>query len=361
MRRAARARIDLNALRHNLSVARAAAPGSRVMAVIKADAYGHGMREAARALAGLSDAFAVSCVQEAAVLREAGITQPLVVLQGFKDDAELVEVVRLDAQTVLHEPGQLACLESSHLETPPAVWLKLDTGMHRLGFAPVEAAALVQRLRTGDLVAGHPGLMTHLACADEPARPESETQLRAFDEAVAGLPGEQSIANSAAVLRMPAAHRDWVRPGIMLYGASPLIGVSAESMGLRPVMTVGAPVVAVKPLRPGDAVGYGGTYVCERPRTLAIVAIGYGDGYPRHAPSGTPVLVRGHRCPLMGRVSMDMLGVDVTDVPDVRVGDMATLWGEGLPVDEIAEVAGTISYELLCSVGGRLQAEYVES
>jgi alanine racemase len=360
VRRAARARIDLSALRHNLRVARAAAPGSRIMAVTKADAYGHGMPEAARALAGECDAFAVSCVQEAARLREAGIAQPLVVLQGFKDGAELAEAARLGARPVLHEPGQIACLESASLDKPPAVWLKLDTGMHRLGFPPFEAAALVQRLGTSGRVAGQPGLMTHLACADEPARPEAGMQLRVFDEAVAGLPGEQSVANSAAVLRMPAAHRDWVRPGIMLYGASPLIGVSAESLGLRPVMTVSAPVVAVKPLQPGDAVGYGGTYVCDRPRRLAIVAIGYGDGYPRHAPGGTPVLLHGRRCPLMGRVSMDMLGVDVTDVPQVRVGDMATLWGEDLPVDEIAEAAGTISYELLCRVGGRLQVDYVE-
>ncbi|ACL72016.1 alanine racemase [Thioalkalivibrio sulfidiphilus] len=360
MRRAARARIDLNALRHNLRTARRAAPRSRVMAVIKAEAYGHGMLAVARALAAQADAFAISCIDEARVLREAGVTLPLVVLQGFRDAAQLIEVARLgDVQPVIHSTGQLDVLESAALPAPLRVWLKLDTGMHRLGLPPGEAAVLQNRIAALPQVAGVPGLMTHLACADEPERPETGIQLQVFDAATADLPGERSIANSAAVLRTPAACRDWVRPGIMLYGASPLAGETAQSLDLQPVMTVSAPVVAVKRLAAGDAVGYGGGYVCQSPRTMAVVAMGYGDGYPRHAPSGTPVRVHGRRCALMGRVSMDMLCVDVTEVPGVAPGDDVTLWGEGLPVDEIAAAAGTISYELLCSVGGRLRLEYV--
>lgn len=354
MRRSARARIDLSALHHNLRIARDAAAGGRVIAVVKADAYGHGMLPVARALSGEVHGLAVSCVQEATALRDAGIRGPLMLLQGFRDGRELLEAARLGTQPVVHEPGQLACLEAARLPEPVSVWLKLDTGMHRLGFAPSQACALLERLAACRQVAGVPGLLTHLACADEPERPETAAQIRVFDEATRGLPGEHSVANSAAILRVPAARRGWVRPGIMLYGASPLPAATAEDLALRPVMTVTAPVVAVRPLEAGDAVGYGGGYVCAGPRMLAMVAMGYGDGYPRHAPSGTPVLLRGRRCPLMGRVSMDMLAVDVTDVPEVAVGDTATLWGEGLPVDEIAAAAGTISYELLCGVGGRL-------
>jgi alanine racemase len=360
VRRAARARIDLSALRHNLRVARDAAPGSRIMAVIKAQAYGHGMLDVARAIAGECDGLAVSCVQEAAVLRDAGVQGGITLLQGFKDTEELAEVVHLGVDTVVHEPGQLALLKAARLTSPVGVWLKLDTGMYRLGFEPARVHALLERLDDTGRVAGTPGLMTHLACADEPGRGETTDQIRVFDEATAGLPGERSMANSAAILSVPEARRDWVRPGIMLYGASPIVSATADELGLRPVMTVTAPVVAVKSLKPGDAVGYGASFVCTRPSRLAVVAMGYGDGYPRHAPSGTPVLLHGRRCGLLGRVSMDMLAVDVTEVPDVQVGDMATLWGEGLPVDEIAVAAGTISYELLCSVGGRLRLDYVE-
>lgn len=360
MRRAARARIDLSALRHNLRVARDAAPDTRVMAVVKADAYGHGMVPVVRAIAGACDGLAVSCVQEAVALHEAGIRSPVVLLQGFKDEAELREAARLGARPVLHEPGQLACLEATRFTRDVRVWLKLDTGMHRLGFAPEQAGGVLQRLSAMRPVSGPPGVMTHLACADEPGRAESDAQIRTFEAATRHLPGERSIANSAALLRIPEARRGWVRPGIMLYGASPLLDTTAAALDLRPVMTVTAPVVAVKSLKPGDAVGYGGSYVCREPRTMAVVAMGYGDGYPRHAPGGTPVLLRGRRCALMGRVSMDMLSVDATEVPEVKVGDTATLWGEGLPVDEIAAAAGTISYELLCGVGGRLQAEYAD-
>jgi alanine racemase len=330
------------------------------MAVIKAEAYGHGMVTVARVLAMEADAFAISCIDEAKELREAGITLPLVVLQGFRDETQLIEAARLgDVQPVIHSAGQLGALESTVLPAPLRVWLKLDTGMHRLGLPPAEAAALQARVAALSQVTGVPGLMTHLACADEPQRPETGIQVQAFDAATADLPGERSIANSAALLRVPDACRDWVRPGIMLYGASPLADETAQSLDLQPVMTVSAPVVAVKRLAAGDAVGYGGSYVCKSPRTMAVVAMGYGDGYPRHAPSGTPVLVRGQRCELMGRVSMDMLCVDVTEVPEVSPGDSVTLWGEGLPVDQIAAAAGTISYELLCSVGGRLRVEHV--
>lgn len=344
--------IDLGALRHNLQRVRQAAPGCRVMAAIKANGYGHGLVRVANALEQ-SDSFGVASIDEALALRAAGVAAPIILLEGFfhPDEIPLVEQHRLEL--LLHHPAQIAALEQATIHKPIRVWLKVDTGMHRLGVPPEDAASLWQRLER------HPGLhplgqMTHLACADEPDHPATAIQLEQFRRATESLPGERGIANSAGVLGWPETHAEWVRPGIMLYGVSPFIGGRAAEHGLKPVMTLSSELIAVNRLREGDTVGYGATWRCPEAMTIGVVAAGYGDGYPRHAVAGTPVLVNGRRVPLIGRVSMDMICVDLRTQPEARIGDPVVLWGDGLPVEEIAEAAGTIAYELLCSVTGRV-------
>jgi alanine racemase len=356
MRRAARALIDLSALRHNLDRARAGAPRARVLAVVKADGYGHGAVAAARALAG-ADALAVAHLGEALALREAAVRAPVLVLQGARDAPELAEAATQGLEIVVHHEAQLQALEST--PAPIGVWLKVDSGMHRLGFAPRELPEIHARLGALQGVGAPPVLMTHLACAEDRADPSTARQLARFDQAVGGLPGARSIANSAGLLGYPDSHRDWVRPGIMLYGASPFVGGSGEREGLRPVMTLSAPLIAIRHLRAGDRVGYGGAYVCPEDMPVGVVAIGYADGYPRHAPSGTPVGVAGGRVALVGRVSMDMITVDLRGVRPPRLGDEVILWGPGLAVEEVAERSGTIAYELLCNAGRHCHREYV--
>jgi alanine racemase len=345
------------ALRHNLARALALAPGRKAWAVIKADGYGHGMEWAAAELAECAHGFALSCVEEALALRESGATAPILVLQGPRTAAEWKLCARHDLQPVLHDEAQLRELATFGGELP-GLWIKLDTGMHRLGFAPLKAQALFQQLR--DHPAARLGLhwLTHLACADQPAHPMNREQLDLFMHTVSELPGQRSVANSALVISGGAAavaRAEWIRPGIMLYGSNPLEGEIGPERDLRPVMTVTAPLIATKRLEPGTTVGYGATWTAGRATRAGVVSIGYADGYPRHAPGGTPVLVRGRECPLIGRVSMDMLEIDLTEVPDAKVGDSVTLWGEGLPIERIAEAAGTISYDLMTRVAGRLQ------
>lgn len=350
MTRAARAAIDLQALRHNLQRVRQAAPASRVMAVIKADAYGHGMSTVARALDD-ADALAVTFVSEAMDLREAGINKSIVALQGFKNLQELKAAAQYDIWLVIHHHNQLRLLEKQRLNSKVKVWVKVDSGMHRLGFAECELARVYRRINGLSMIEGQPGLLTHLACADERTNPYTRKQIRHFDSTVSGLGGEQSIANSAAVLGFPTTHRDWVRPGIMLYGASPFVDVDAAECGLKPVMSLSAPLISVKRHNRGDAIGYGGDYVCPQDMPIGIAAIGYGDGYPRHAPSGTPVLINGRRAALAGRVSMDMITIDLRGIDRPQPGDDVLLWGDGLPAEVVAHRAGTISYALFCGVG----------
>jgi alanine racemase len=319
------------------------------MAVIKADAYGHGAIDVARALHE-ADAFAVTFVNEAQALRESGIRHPIVALQGFRDRQELMISQRYDIQPILHQQDQIHLLETTRLKSALRVWLKIDTGMHRLGFPPAELNRLYRKLNGLPAVKGHPALLTHLAYADEPVNPCTHQQLVRFNDAVSGLTGERSIANSAAILAFPESHYDWVRPGIMLYGASPFIGGDVKAEGLRPVMTLRAPLIAIRQQHKGDAIGYGGSYICPQNMIIGVVAIGYADGYPRHAPSGTPVLINGQRVSLAGRVSMDMITIDLRGIDQPRLGDEVTLWGQGVTVDEVAHYAGTISYELLCRV-----------
>ncbi|MCD6061797.1 MAG: alanine racemase [Moraxellaceae bacterium] len=358
--RDARLGISTAALHHNLRRVREAAPYSRVMAMVKADAYGHGARIVAETLAS-ADGFGVAILEEALALRAAGIRQPITVLEGVFTPAEMFEAVRQNLTLVIHQEEQVALLEQCKLSGPVNVWLKLDTGMHRLGLAPETAVSAFRRIRSARIT-GELGLLTHFACADQLESPMTEKQLARFRavQQVLTRNGEltlpESMANSAGILAWPATHGTWVRPGIMLYGSSPFPDQTAESLGLRPVMTLTSKLIAVRPLKKGEPVGYGASWVADRDTRIGVVGIGYGDGYPRHAPHGTPVLIEGRRVPLVGRVSMDMLTVDLGSVP-AQVGDTCVLWGEGLPADEVATRAGTISYELFCKVTARVRRE----
>lgn len=346
--------IDLDALRQNLARARAAAPGARVMAVIKANGYGHGLLRVAAALAD-ADALAVARVGEGVQLRDAGSRMRIAVLEGCFDERELAEAAGRDLDLVFHHPDQIRLLELARLRRPLRCWLKVDSGMHRLGFALEEAADAHAALAAAAPGPERPGIMTHLANADDLADPYTRHQLEAFRPLAERLGAPVSISNSAGVLGWSAAHGDWVRPGLMLYGASPFVGGRAADHGLRPVMTLRSRLIAVNRYAAGDRIGYGGTYVCPEDMPVGVVAVGYGDGYPRHARTGTPVLVAGRRAPLVGRVSMDMISVDLRGVPEARVGDPAVLWGEGLPIEEIAECADTIPYQLTCAITARVQ------
>jgi alanine racemase len=350
MTRPIRALIRSSALRNNLSVARALAPDARVFAVIKADAYGHGMLRTAQALAH-ADGFAVLEVDAAARLRAAGHAQRILLLEGFFESAELPELVALRAAAVLHSPEQLRMLESARLAAPLDLFVKINTGMNRLGFPPGELPRVLEALRAC-ANAGSITLMTHFACADD-AR-GIDWQLAAFERAADGVELPRSLANSATLLRYPQAARGWARLGIMLYGASPFAERPAAALGLQPAMTLESRVIAVQALEAGACVGYGATFRAQARMRVGLVACGYADGYPRHAPTGTPVLVAGRRARLVGRVSMDMLCVDLDPVPEAGVGAPVVLWGEGLPVEEVATAAGTISYELLCARAPRV-------
>jgi alanine racemase len=329
------------------------------MAVIKADGYGHGILRVARALRD-ADALAVARVNEGVALREAGERRPIVILEGFFDQAELAAAAKQDLELVIHESGQIEQLERHNPFTPVSCWLKLDTGMHRLGIPQEGAAEGFRRLSHCKAVKGKVRLMTHLANADDTRDPATDQQLQLFRELVRELDADASSANSGGVLGWKESHSEWVRPGIMLYGASPFLDHTGEDDGLLPVMTLRSRVIAVNHYRKGDRIGYGGTWSCPQDMRVGVVAIGYGDGYPRHAAAGTPVLINGHRVPLVGRVSMDSISVDLRTQPGVKVGDPVVLWGKGLPIEEIARAAGTISYQLLCCITNRVEIIEIE-
>jgi alanine racemase len=358
--RATGAVINLSALRHNLQRVRELAPRARIMAVVKANAYGHGIAQVARALSG-TDAFAVACLEEALEIRYAGLAHPIILLEGVFRAAELEEAARNGCELVVHDSSQLALLEESLLQHNLGIWLKIDTGMHRLGFPSSMAHALWQRLCAARAVRNPVRLMTHLACADETANPRTQLQMETFATATAGIQTERSVANSAGILAWPDSHADWVRPGILLYGASPFPGRCGVQEGLTPAMTMSTTLISVQRVNKGEAVGYGGAWVAPEDMHIGIAAIGYGDGYPRHAPNGTPVLVNGVRASLVGRVSMDMIAVDLRGLPRAQTGDPVTLWGRDLPIEEIARAAGTIPYELLCGVTQRVRVSVVEN
>jgi alanine racemase len=348
------ATIDTGALRHNLERVRSFAPRSKVMAVIKANAYGHGLVAVARALEG-ADSFAVARVDEGMTLRNAGIHKRTVLLEGVFDRTQLDAAASAGFELVVHTAEQIDLLRQAGAGEPFKVWLKLDSGMNRLGFKGEAFGAARAALGALPRVKSPVNLFTHLACADDPELPATNEQLGRFAAATHTLAGERSIANSAAMLSFPQAQADWVRPGLLLYGVSPFGGSIGADFGLRPAMTLHSHLIAIKDLAPGERVGYGGYWSATRDTRLAVAAVGYGDGYPRSLGSGSPVLVGGQRAPLAGRVSMDMIGIDVTDLPQApKIGDPVVLWGAGLPVEEIAVWADTIPYELLCGISQRV-------
>ncbi|TXT22931.1 MAG: alanine racemase [Gallionellaceae bacterium] len=323
------------------------------MAVIKAAAYGHGLLPAAEAL-GAADGFALLDLRDAIKLRDAGFRQTILLLEGFFTPDDLPPSVAHDFACVIHNAQQLAMLDSCPRRSALQVWLKINTGMNRLGFAPRDVPAAMEKLKRHTAVRDIT-LMTHFSHADEAAGVAA--QLEVFDALAAPYRTARSLANSAALLRYPATHADWVRPGIMLYGASPF-GPGGQPFGLKPAMTLQSRIISVREIAAGECIGYSGTFCAPAPMRAGVVACGYADGYPRHAPTGTPVLVEGQRSKTLGRVSMDMLSVDLSALPDACVGSSVTLWGEGLPVEEVAQAAGTISYELLCAVSGRVPLVY---
>ena len=359
MSRPAKVVISLSALRHNFNRIRTLAPDTRIMAIVKADAYGHGLSHTAQCLEH-ADAFGVACLEEAGELRQAKIKQRIILLEGPYSGEELAEISQLGLDIVVHDLSQIEMLEQNQLNKPVCVWLKVDTGMHRLGFSPdlvnqvlarLEQSACVQNVR----------LMTHLASANNREDPMTREQMQCFSQLSEYMSHEKTIANSAGILAFSEAHVDWVRPGIMLYGVSPFSDSNGPQEGLQPVMMLQSKLITVRALKAGEPVGYGATWRCPEDMSVGVVAAGYGDGYPRHAESGTPVLVNGKRVELIGRASMDMLTVDLRSQPQAKTGAPVVLWGEGLPVEEIANHAGTIPYEVLCAVHKRLKFEYGEA
>jgi alanine racemase len=353
------ATIDTSALRHNLNIIKQRAPKSRVMAVIKANAYGHGLVGVAQAL-DHADLFAVARVDEGLALRKAGIRNDVLLLEGVFDADQLQAAAAAQFALVVHEREQIELLRAAPADARFKVWLKFDSGMNRLGFKGADFTAAHAALRGLSCIEQPINLFTHLASADAPDLPTTTEQLARFALMTKGLSGERSIANSAGMVGFPEAQADWVRPGLLLYGVSPFAGLIGADHGLRPVMTLQSHVIAVKDVTVGEQVGYGGAWTANRATRLAIAAVGYGDGYPRNLASGAPVLVNGERAPLAGRVSMDMIGIDATDLKHLpKPGDPVILWGNGLPVEEIAEWAGTIPYELLCGISQRVAVNIV--
>jgi alanine racemase len=349
------ATISSKALCHNYSVATRAAPGSKVYAVVKANGYGHGLECVATSLVDDAHGFATVEPESALILRARGFPQPVVLLEGVFAPSELPRMAINDVAVVVHCEDQLRMLETTPIEKPLDVFFKINTGMNRLGFAPSRAREMLERLRA-TRAAKSVTLMTHFATAD--AAPGIGEAMRRFEEATRGIDLPRSLANSAAIFAHPASHADIVRLGICLYGATPFADRSAASLGLKPAMTLTSRIIAVQDLAPGETVGYGATFRAEKSMRVGIVACGYADGYPRHAPSGSPVVVAGVRTRTVGRVSMDMLVADLTPVPGAGVGAPVTLWGEGLPIDEVAEAAGTVGYELMCALAPRVRVEF---
>lgn len=342
--------INPAALQHNLQRVRELAPASKVLAMLKANAYGHGLERVAQILKGV-EAFGVAQLSEALRLRKAGVVKPVVVMTGALTFAELETAVAQNIELVFHRQAQVSFLSKLKIK-PSRVWIKVNTGMNRLGFLPAVLPELAQSL------AKHPEIteivwLTHFANSDHLGDPMTDQQAQKFFEAVQGLPGEKSLSASCSILSRPDLQADWVRPGMMLYGASPFPGKTAADFNLRPVMTLQAPVIAIHDCETGESIGYGSTYTCPRACRIAVLGLGYGDGYPRHLPQGVEVLLQGQLCPIVGRVSMDMVTVEVSDLSSLAVGERATFWGEGLPIEILAERLGTIPYELLTHIAPR--------
>ncbi len=359
MTRPTRIEVNTSAIRHNIAQVKACAPGKQVIAMVKADAYGCGVAAVVPVLARSADAFGVACLEEARQVRK--YTQkPCILFQGVFTQDELMHLAEHQFEVVVHQKTQLRWILETKLDKPIRVWVKVDTGMHRLGFMPSEVAEVITALKDCAWVKDDIGVMTHLASADTPDKLQNRAQFEAFQ--ALSLPSgrfTKSIGNSAAILSFPEVLTDAVRPGIMLYGVSPFFDKEGVSIGLKPVMQFVSAVTAIHTYSKGEPVGYGATWKSTRISRIGVVAVGYGDGYPRHISPGTPVYIQGAYVPIVGRVSMDMLTVDLTDYPEIEIGSRVELWGEHLPVEQIACSAGTIGYELICQVSPRVRAQAV--
>ena len=358
-----RAEISRCALQRNLVQLRHVAPNSKVMAIVKANGYGHGLLNVAECVGkyvGGADGFGLARLEEALQLRQGGVTAKLLLLEGFFRQPDLPLLVLHNIDTVVHHESQLQMLETITLDKPITVWIKIDTGMHRLGFSLAQFDDIYQRLQACPQVAKPIHFMTHFACADEPANPVTQTQINAFEQVIKNLKGESTLANSAGTLFWPSSQADWIRPGIALYGVSPVVGDKGTNHQLIPAMELVSNLIAVREHKAGDSVGYGAYWTAKEDTYLGVVAIGYGDGYPRNAPEGTPVWINGRRVPIVGRVSMDMLTVDLGANAVDLVGDSVQLWGKALAVEEVAEHIGTIAYELVTKLTPRVVVELLD-
>jgi len=356
------AAVDRAALRHNLQVVRNTAPKSKVLAVVKANAYGHGLVQVAQTLIS-ADGFGVARLREAIALRESGIGQPIVLLEGVFSHAEFDAAARMNFELVVHSFEQIDALETWHASRPLSVWCKIDTGMNRLGFRVEDFPEAWSRLTSCRNVQSKLRVMTHLADADERDDERTPQQIARFNAVVKDLNVERSIGNSAGTLAWADSRVEWVRPGLMLYGMSPFAHSVATDIGLQPAMTLSTPLIAVREVKAGEQVGYGGHWRAATDTRVGIAAVGYGDGYPRHVKTGAPVLIRGKRASIVGRVSMDMIAIDLSPldeslVASVMPGDTVVLWGKGLPAEEIATHADTIPYELVCGISQRVAMGY---
>jgi alanine racemase len=354
MSRPTRAIINLEALRHNYRLAQQLSGRGQAMPIVKANAYGHGAISVAGALEPLAPALGVACIEEALELREAGIGKPILLLEGFFSDDELSLAASLDFWVMVQSDYQLAAIERAKLPQALNCWLKIDTGMHRLGFEPADSPALYQRLKQSTQVADTVVLATHFASADDLDKDYTEEQIRLFLDSTKGIESPRSMANSPGLLAWPQARSDWNRPGFMLYGHSPFNRPHPEADKLQAVMTFRSEVMAVREVQSGESVGYANAWTAQRASRIATVPVGYGDGYPRHAESSTPVLINGQRAQLVGRVSMDMITVDVTEIPHVSIGDEVILWGDDLSANEVAGHAETIGYEIMTRIHNRV-------
>ncbi len=357
--KAATALIDTDALCHNIEMIRKMIPNARLWAMIKANAYGHGMLPVANALSSYADGFGVARLKEALALRAHGISNPLLLLEGFCTQADLQHLLEHKIETVVHCLSQLEMLEQAQLEKPLNIWIKLDTGMHRLGFRPENVEEAIARLSACSSVASPLNFISHFGCADEKNNPLTIEQINLFSSLTENQKGLKSLAASSGCFLWPNSHFDMVRPGICLYGISPFSNGCGAELGLKAVMTMTSSLIAVREAKKGERIGYGATWTVKENTFLGVVAIGYGDGYPRMAPNGTPVWLNGRKVPIVGRVAMDMLTVDLGALSTDSLGDEVILWGPPLPVEEVARHIGTIGYELVTNLTSRVEYVYL--
>ena len=354
MSRAATAVLSTENLLHNLAVIKQNAANTKVIAMIKANAYGHGLRSTGIRLEKHVYSLGVSSIDEALALRKVGVKAPITLVEGVFEPDELLVASCQNFHVVFHEVRQVKWLLQSALPVPLKIWLKVDSGMGRLGFYPEDLDKIYQLLLKSDNVAKEINLLSHLACADEPKHGLNQQQISLFDQVAKDFKGLKSLANSAAIFGLPITHYDVVRPGIALYGVSPFPHLSAADLGLKPVMTLQTRLISVRNLRKGSSIGYGGRFTCPTEMPVGVIAMGYGDGYPRTARDGTPILVNNIRCQIVGRVSMDMITIDLRACPEAKAGDPVTLWGENLPVEEVSVFTSHIPYDLLCAIQSRV-------